>query len=151
MRPQFTPSLLSHTMSSLPDDVLKHKLRSFKYVNLCGEVVTKKMVEKFNKLFPAIKLVNLYSISECHDAAQSILYGPDNELYGPSRSPKYAAAGKAIPNINIHVLDEGQKECPVGGFGEVYVSGPCTAIGYLNKPEQVSAAPLFCVLLLTIG
>jgi len=45
-RMQFTPSLLAHIMASLPDEVLKEKLKNFKYVNLCGEVVTKTMVEK---------------------------------------------------------------------------------------------------------
>ncbi|GMI01344.1 hypothetical protein TrLO_g1131 [Triparma laevis f. longispina] len=134
----FTPSLLAHTLSSLDDEVLKTKLRLFNYVNLCGEVVTRKLAETFNTLFPDCKLVNLYSISECHDAAQSVLCGPNNELYGPSRSPKYACAGKVIPNVCLHVLDNKQKECPIGVFGEVYVSGPTVAIGYLNKPEQTA-------------
>ena len=139
-RIQFTPSLLSHIMASLDDKVLQKKLKLFNYVNLCGEVVTKKMVEKFNQLFPTCKLVNLYSISECHDAAQSVLSGPPstNDLYGPSRSPKYAVAGKVIPNVNLHVLNGEREECPVGVFGEVYVSGPTVAIGYLNQPEQTA-------------
>jgi non-ribosomal peptide synthetase component F len=41
-----------------------------------------------------------------------------------------------MENVKLHVLNEDQKECPIGVFGEVYVSGPCLAIGYLNKPEQ---------------
>ena len=84
-RMQFTPSLLAHTMASLSDDVLQAKMKSFKYVNLCGEVVTRNMVSKFNRLFPDCELVNLYSISECHDVAQANLSGPNNELQGPSR------------------------------------------------------------------
>lgn len=43
-----------------------------------------------------------------------------------------------IPNVNLHVLNEAQEECPIGVFGEVYVSGPTLAIGYLNKPEQTA-------------
>ena len=52
------------------------------------------MVTKFNALFPTCELRNLYSISECHDAAQATLCGPNNEIDGPSRNLKYAVAGK---------------------------------------------------------
>ncbi len=137
-RIQFTPSLLTHTMSSLTDDQLKKNLSTLQYVSLCGEVVMVDMVRKFNRLFPNTKLVNLYSISECHDVCQSVLYGPKNELVGPDRNPKYAPAGTVIDNVQLHVLDESLNECPIGVYGEVYVSGPCLAIGYWNKPEQTA-------------
>jgi len=34
---------------------------------LCGEVVTVALKDRFTQLFPHIQLLNLYSISECHD------------------------------------------------------------------------------------
>ncbi len=42
---------------------------SMREVFLCGEVVTMALRERFVKLLPNIKLINLYSISECHDVA----------------------------------------------------------------------------------
>jgi hypothetical protein len=38
---------------------------------LCGEVVTVALKDRFNQLFPHIQLLNLYSISECHDVTCS--------------------------------------------------------------------------------
>ena len=34
---------------------------------LCGEVVTVALKDRFTQLFPHVQLLNLYSISECHD------------------------------------------------------------------------------------
>lgn len=38
---------------------------------LCGEVVTVALKDRSTQLFPHIQLLNLYSISECHDIACS--------------------------------------------------------------------------------
>jgi hypothetical protein len=38
---------------------------------LCGEVVTGILRDRFTQLFPHVELLNLYSISECHDVACS--------------------------------------------------------------------------------
>jgi hypothetical protein len=38
---------------------------------LCGEVVTMILRDRFTQLFPHVQLLNLYSISECHDVACS--------------------------------------------------------------------------------
>jgi hypothetical protein len=38
---------------------------------LCGEVVTGILRDRFIQLFPHVLLLNLYSISECHDVACS--------------------------------------------------------------------------------
>ena len=44
-------------------------LSSLKIVWLCGEVVTTALRDRCMKALPQVKLVNLYSISECHDVA----------------------------------------------------------------------------------
>ena len=42
---------------------------TIRIVVLCGEVVTMALRDRFVHQFPNIKLINLYSISECHDVA----------------------------------------------------------------------------------
>ena len=46
---------------------------TMRMVILCGEVVTMALRDRFVLQFPKIKLINLYSVSECHDIAVSDL------------------------------------------------------------------------------
>lgn len=48
---------------------IKSHLSCMRMIVLCGEVVTMALRDRFISLLPAIKLINLYSISECHDIA----------------------------------------------------------------------------------
>ncbi|KAJ4454445.1 putative Tyrocidine synthase 3 [Paratrimastix pyriformis] len=49
-------------------------------------------------------------------------------------------AGLPLNNVQIFVLDEHQRELPVGLLGEVCVGGPCLARGYRNRPDLNAAA-----------
>lgn len=43
--------------------------------------------------------------------------------------------GSPIPETRIYVLDSEHKAVPTGEPGELYISSPCLAPGYLNRPE----------------
>ncbi len=40
---------------------------------LCGEVVTTGLMDRITKALPSVEVMNLYSISECHDVSVSDL------------------------------------------------------------------------------
>ncbi|CAG2239852.1 unnamed protein product [Mytilus edulis] len=63
----FTPSLLEAVLNTPGLDL--QQLRSLRQIWFCGEVVTTALFERCLKLLPWIQFLNLYSISECHDAA----------------------------------------------------------------------------------
>src|SRR5690606_27105344 len=46
--------------------------------------------------------------------------------------------GKPIANTSIYILDAQYNLLPPGVTGEIYVSGPGLALGYLNRPEQTA-------------
>lgn len=72
--------------------------------------------------------------------------------YGPSECTVMATAfcvddyfndipiGKAIPNIKLYVVDEVGRRVPFGALGELVISGPQVAKGYLNREEQTNKA-----------
>ena len=43
--------------------------------------------------------------------------------------------GKPASNVQVYVLNEKLKPSPIGGVGELYISGEGVARGYLNRPE----------------
>ncbi len=76
------------------------------------------------------QLVNMYGITE---TTVHVTYRPvtraDLDAPGGSR------IGRAIPDLDLFVLDRALAPCPIGITGELYVGGAGVARGYLHRPE----------------
>lgn len=149
----WTPSLLQLVLDSLSPEDVKKRLAGLRYMWLCGEVVSRDLAVGFSSLLPDVELMNLYSISECHDVSIGDL---KRELLAPSSCNqnadivprKYATCGKAIPGVKFYIVDleedDGDKKdgklklVSEGSTGEVYVGGPVVGRGYLNMPEKTA-------------
>ncbi|MEU7763695.1 amino acid adenylation domain-containing protein [Nocardia sp. NPDC049190] len=77
-------------------------------------------------------------------------YGPTEvtvwaTLSGPLRPDRPITIGTAIPGIGAFVLDARLRPTPAGVVGELYLSGPALAQGYLGRPgltaERFVASP----------
>ena len=132
----FTPSLLQLITDTISSEDITTRLGHLRMVWLCGEVVTCDLATYFGNLTPNTQLLNLYSISECHDATIGNL---KTEL---DVTQKYATCGKNCPNVKLYVVDfedEAQtkmRRVPMEQPGEVYVGGPVLARGYLKMPKK---------------
>ncbi|RZF48402.1 hypothetical protein LSTR_LSTR007569 [Laodelphax striatellus] len=126
----FTPSLLQAVLEFKGLD-LNNKLKNVRQIWLCGEVVTTNLRDKIGHLLPWVQLLNLYSISECHDVANA-----DISLSMATGEPrKFCPVGKLLPKVHAVVMDEKQNVKAIGEPGEIYIGGPTLALGYLNRPE----------------
>ncbi|CAM9615782.1 unnamed protein product [Chrysoparadoxa australica] len=132
-RTLFTPSLLQLVLDMCTTEDLMYAFQSMRILWLCGEVVTVELRNRLLKLVPHIRLLNLYSISECHDVSYADLNTLDTR-----ESPKYAPCGKVIPNVRAYVLDDQLEQVPIGAPGRMFVGGPCLALGYLNMPKKTA-------------
>ena len=146
----WTPSLLQLVLDSLSPEDVQERLGGLRYLWLCGEVVSRHLAVGFSSLLPEVELMNLYSISECHDVSIGDL---KRELLAPSTEGndtevrKYATCGKAIPGVKFYIVDldeDGENTdgnlrlVGEGETGEVYVGGPVVGRGYLNMPEKTA-------------
>lgn len=61
------------TLLTCEDSDLAGYLASLRIIWLCGEVVTTALRDRCMRTLPWIKLLNLYSVSECHDVANADL------------------------------------------------------------------------------
>jgi amino acid adenylation domain-containing protein/thioester reductase-like protein len=134
-----TPSLMQLILDTLPPEQIKDRFSSLRYLWFCGEVVSLDLATTFAKLNPNVELMNLYSISECHDVSIGDL---KREL---DPNLKYATCGTAIPGATFYIVDmeeknerDGLKLVEKGKAGEVYVGGPVVGRGYLNMPEKTA-------------
>ncbi|MFF3736457.1 amino acid adenylation domain-containing protein [Streptomyces sp. NPDC002566] len=65
------------------------------------------------------------------------LYGPTECTVDSTAGPIEGAEphiGPPLPGVEVHVLDDRLAEVPVGVTGELYISGPAVARGYVNRP-----------------
>jgi amino acid adenylation domain-containing protein/thioester reductase-like protein len=129
----FTPSLLETVINSVDADQIQSRLASLKVIWLNGEVVTTKLKNRVLKRIPAhVRLLNTYSISECHDVA-------DTDLREITDLPSgICPVGIPMSGVEIKLLDESMQPVLSGEVGELYIGGPCLARGYLKKPEMTA-------------
>lgn len=74
------------------------------------------------------RLINMYGITE---TTVHVTYRP----VGAADLDAGSVIGKAIPDLQIYLLDAEQRPVPAGESGEIYVGGAGVARGYLNRPE----------------
>jgi len=125
----FTPSLLDSVISSVDAEQIRSKWSSLDVIWLNGEVVTVNLKNRVLKILPDnIRLLNTYSICECHDVA-------DVDLRNAKDLPSgICTVGHPIQDVELRLLDELMQPVSSRSVGELFVGGPCLARGYLNKP-----------------
>ena len=60
------------------------------------------------------------------------------EDHTPERAHKMTATGKALPGVELAILDENGLPLPPNSIGEVAIKSPTNMIGYWNKPEETA-------------
>jgi amino acid adenylation domain-containing protein/thioester reductase-like protein len=86
----------------------------------CGEQVARRWA-------PGRTFINAYGPTECTVCATLTPWTVD-ERDAPS-------IGRPLPYVGAHILDEGGHPVAPGAAGQLYLSGPALARGYLRRPE----------------
>jgi acyl-coenzyme A synthetase/AMP-(fatty) acid ligase/acyl carrier protein len=129
----FVPSVFNEIVPQLvSSSEMRRKLRSLRSLVVGGEEITPSTTYSFLEHFPGVRVTNLYGPTEasigciCHEVR-----GNEN-----TRIP----IGKPIANAHALVLDRDMNLVPVGVVGELYISGACLGLGYLNDENKSRAA-----------
>lgn len=115
------PSFYNVLLNEIPE-----LLKNFKAVTIAGEGFSTELVKKHFSLLPNVKLVNEYGPTEnsvCttfHELSKE-----EDEVY----------IGRPIDNCKCYILDGNLKVQPFGIKGELYVSGPGLAKGYIGRND----------------
>jgi amino acid adenylation domain-containing protein len=76
-----------------------------------------------------VRWINTYGPTEASIIATS--YEPDPSQPIPENLP----IGRPIANTQLYIMDDQGRPVPEGNLGELYISGPGIARGYLGRPE----------------
>ncbi len=121
------PVTLVNTVPSLLDSLLAGRPlpASVQVVNLAGEALPARLVERLRAALPDAVVMNLYGPSE------ATTYSTWARVGGEPVPP----IGRPVAGTWGYVLDGAMAPQPVGVPGELYLGGAGLARGYLGRPE----------------
>jgi amino acid adenylation domain-containing protein len=115
-------------MKAILKNIEKKKIR-FKYLFVGGDVFSRELYDELEKTFDAEQIINIYGPTESTINATLYLCEDSTKMTGDT-----VPIGKPLMNYGAYILDKNLKLVPVGGIGELYISGDGLARGYLNRP-----------------
>jgi acyl-CoA ligase (AMP-forming) (exosortase A-associated) len=105
----------------------QYDFSNLRYITNSGGKVPESIVRKMQSFFPQTKIYLMYGLTEAFRST----YLPPHEL---DKRPN--SIGKAIPNVEIIVLNEKGEECKPGEVGELVHRGALITRGYWNDREK---------------
>ncbi|AJT43189.1 hypothetical protein UM93_15315 [Psychromicrobium lacuslunae] len=118
--------------SAMLDEVDRSQISrptSLKTVITAGESLSEVTVERHFKWAEAAELVNEYGPTETSIWA----------TYARFNRPEKVSIGKPIPGVRTYVLDRHDRLMPWGATGQLCISGPGLARGYLHRPQDTDS------------
>ncbi|HIC92082.1 MAG TPA: hypothetical protein EYP21_08525 [Syntrophaceae bacterium] len=108
-------------------DRKKHDITSLKLIAMMGMTVPVSLMQTFERVFPGVMVVQGYGLTE----ASPLITLPDIHKL----KEKMGSIGKAVPRIEIKIVDDQGNEVPQGAVGEIIVRGPQVMKGYHKRPD----------------
>lgn len=95
-----------------------------------GERLSSEACRRFRAVAPSLRLVNAYGPTEVTITATAFDV--------PRRVPDIIPIGRPTGACQAQVLDRWGRTAPRGALGELALSGPQVALGYLGRPSETS-------------
>jgi acyl-CoA ligase (AMP-forming) (exosortase A-associated) len=105
----------------------QYDFSNLRYITNSGGKVPEAIVKKMRAFFPQTKIYLMYGLTE---AFRSTYLSPEEIDKRPN------SIGKAVPNVEILVLNERGEECKPGEVGELVHRGALITRGYWNDPGK---------------
>ncbi|HEY6324424.1 MAG TPA: amino acid adenylation domain-containing protein, partial [Thermoanaerobaculia bacterium] len=115
-------------------------LDDLRFVLLVGDVLTRRDVDRLQRLAPRVTVVNLYGSTETqravgyHVARSGVQGAPPSHLRGKEILP----CGRGMKDVQLLIVAAGGQLAGVGEVGEVAVRSPHLARGYLGDPQATA-------------
>ncbi|MEH7829979.1 non-ribosomal peptide synthetase [Gemmobacter denitrificans] len=106
---------------------------SLRAVICSGQALTRATQDRFHAALPGCGLHNLYGPTEAAVDVTAFTCRPED-------SGQTVPIGRAIANVQMHVLDEALNPLPPGVAGHLFIGGIALARGYVNRPDLTAAS-----------
>ena len=105
--------------------------RSVKIAAMMGTTVPVPLLRAFKAAQPHIKVIQGYGLTETSPMI--------TEVEPEQAEAKMGSIGRAVPGVEVKIIDENGQEVAVGEAGEIITRGPHVMKGYFRKPEATAA------------
>jgi long-chain acyl-CoA synthetase len=103
---------------------------SVKIAAMMGTSIPMPLLRAFQAVQPHIKVIQGYGLTET---------SPMITLVEPEKAEaKIGSIGRAVPGVEVKIVDENDKEVPVGEAGEIITRGPHVMKGYFRRPDATA-------------
>lgn len=126
---QSVPSI----MTTFLEDLLSEEDRELPHLRWMiptGEPLNVPLAKKWYACYPQIPLLNAYGPAEASDDVTTCIVKP------PADGQQTIPVGKPVQNMQVFILDNALKLCPVGVKGEICVTGVGVGKGYWKDEEK---------------
>jgi acyl-CoA ligase (AMP-forming) (exosortase A-associated) len=121
--------LLWNQLASRLSPFLKRSFPYLRYATNTGGPFPQTLVPRFREAHPQVQLFLMYGLTE---AFRSTYLPPDQVDRRPG------SIGKAIPNVEILVVNERGEECAADEPGQLVHRGALVSLGYWHDPEATA-------------
>src|SRR5688572_33351142 len=112
-------------------DLSSYDTRSVKIAAMMGTSVPLPLLRAFHAAQPHIKVIQGYGLTET---------SPMITLVEPDKAEaKMGKIGRAVPRVEVRIVDENDKEVAVGEAGEIITRGPHVMKGYFRRLDATAA------------
>lgn len=110
----------------------KHDFSSLRYISSTGQALPPNHIARLREAFPGVKIFSMYGLTEC----KRVAYLPPEQIEN-----RPGSVGKAMPNTEVYLVDENDREITEPGRpGELVIRGSNVMEGYWNLPEETARA-----------
>lgn len=124
------------TMLNMLDQYLRENpadLSSMARITYGASAISEAVLRRSMLNFPKAQFAQAYGQTELSPVATLLeprFHRTDGEAVGLLRS-----AGRAVPNVEVRIVDADMQDLATGAVGEVAVRGPNVMLGYWGKPD----------------
>jgi long-chain acyl-CoA synthetase len=111
-------------------DLARYDTSSVKIAAMMGTSIPLPLLRAFHAAQPHIKIIQGYGLTET---------SPMITLVEPEKAEaKMGSIGRAVPGVEVKIVDEQGGEMPSGETGEIITRGPHVMKGYFRRPDATA-------------
>lgn len=131
----FVPTMLGMILQR--PDFDDHDLSSLQRISYGASPMPEALLREAMRRFPGVAFSQSYGMTELSPMATCLL-PEDHRLDGDTT--RLRAAGRAVPGVEVRIVDADDNPVATGSIGEIVVRGPIVMQGYWRQPELTAAA-----------
>lgn len=110
-------------------DLTQYRFPTLRYITNTGAALPTQHIVKLRELFPHTRVYSMFGLTEC----KRVSYLPPEQV-----DTRPTSVGKAMPNVEVYIVNEQGQRLPPGEVGELVVRGSNVMKGYWELPEETA-------------